>query len=772
MRTTSSDNVAIASEGTGIWFSFVNRICCAPAVCTAFHKTDRPSAADCVALHGPDAQLTSPLMSPTRENARNVAASNVVGINWDGAAHGALANNPRNPADRSIEVAHYAPIEAGHAPPVFADLVMYKNSNTAQYFRGGQSYFLRQVYADNGKGPFMAYNSALRDSLMVGWSANAEVDFFFDPSVKQSIRLANGFTSGLRIYDGPLQVEGVHFAGFPLDNDAYAESRPHGLVAAPAAVPIAHVGAAERFTSVAAHLTWEGGVAPARIATWPLDDSLAGVQHGQGCVVYDVYGELSGVSTAPDGTAPLTVIGDWPINGDASCRRVDLGSGTMTCGPGYSTAVLAFANVGGSPSHNPNFRVVRTLSSSAPSAAELAAAWDSLRVNFVILKMVSAPVEHYHFVRLDWTAETRLIVFRADRSGDISPPIHLYWEAHQCAGKGVRISPSAGFVTQPDAASVVGASDGAVYYDDAARTLVMRVKATRERCADAGVVHCGPLPVSTRFAPGTLANGSRTAAYQSEPFTLRCADSTNMEASTPETLETPKKAGLVGTGNMREAMSTSAAAGGGVRWWGWACVIARSAPVFLQALAYSATGEALELLPPTPTSDPAEAAVHGACGNTPAGALHRFDVTLQLPPGKSWDDFGLITLKLGGTSSTMVQYGRPFPAPTAGQTLRNRDDRIAEFEAYRDSLRANPLWGYALPGPSSPSPPAMPPGGAEGNAFPVAAAAAGGGCVLLLLVASLAARSYRTKSKQTVPTPAGKGLAMAQLPQEKEEVSA
>ena len=84
--------------------------------------------------------------------------------------------------------------------------------------------------------------------------------------------------------------------------------------------------------------------------------------------MYDVYGELSGVSTAPDGTAPLTVIGDWPINGDASCRRVDLGSGTMTCGPGYSTAVLAFANVGGNPSHNPNFRVVRTLSSSAPSA--------------------------------------------------------------------------------------------------------------------------------------------------------------------------------------------------------------------------------------------------------------------------------------------------------------------------------------------------------------------------------------------------------------------
>lgn len=602
----------------------------------------------------------------------------------------------------------------------------------------------------------MAYNSVIRDSLMVGWSANAEVIFYFNSSVREGIRAAGGFTSGLRIYDGPLQVEGVHFAGFPLDNDAYAESRPHGLVAAPAAVPFAHVGASERFTSVAVNVTWEGGVVPARPVGWPLFNTLSGVLHGQGAVVYDVYGKMSGVPTAPDGSAPLTVIGDQPINGDASCRRVDLGSGTMVCGPGYSTAVLAFAGAGGSPTTNPNFRVVRTLGSGAPTATELAGAWDSFRVNFVVLKMVSAPVEHYHFVKLDWQVAARVIVFRSDRSGDVSPPIHLYWEAHQCVSQGVRIFPSTGFATQPNAAAVVGASEGAVYYDDPARTVVMRVKATRERCADAGVINCGTLPASTRFAPSPLPDGSRTAAYQSEPFTLQCADSTDMEASTTETLETTPSAGLVGTQNMREFMSTAAAAGGGVRWWGWACVLSRAAPVFLQALAHSAAGEALELLPPTQTSNPAEAAVHSSCGNTPAGALLRFDVTLQLPVGKSWDEFGLITLKLGGTSTTMVPHGRPFPAPTSGLTLRNRNDRITAFEAYRDSLRANPLWGYALPVPSPPpSLPSSP--SVEGNSLVVALAAGVGGA-LLLLVASFAVWKYRTGRalRQVASGPAGK----------------
>ena len=53
----------------------------------------------------------------------------------------------------------------------------------------------------------MAYNSVVRDSLVVGWSANAEVDFFFNTSVRSGIRSAGGYTSGLRVYDGPLQVD-------------------------------------------------------------------------------------------------------------------------------------------------------------------------------------------------------------------------------------------------------------------------------------------------------------------------------------------------------------------------------------------------------------------------------------------------------------------------------------------------------------------------------------------------------------------------------------
>lgn len=702
-----TDNVAISSEGTGIWFSFVNNLCCVSYACTVM-PAQVVRLAECQAIYGAGAKLTQPRTEPTRECARNVAASNVVGINWDGSAMGALANNPRNPADRSITTVHYAPIQAGNSPPVFSDLVMYKNSNTAAYFRGGHSYFERQVYADNGKGPFFAYNSVIRDSLMVGWSANADVEFYWDASVRIGIRQGGGYTSGLRVYDGPLQVEGVHFAGFPADNDAYAETLPHGLIAAPAAVPFGHVGASERFTSIAAHVSWEGGVAPARRATFPLRDSMAGVLHGQGTVLYDAYGEVTGVSTAANGSAPLTLIGDFPINGDPSCRRLDPGSGAMVCGPGYSTAVLGFTNTGGIAYAYPRFVVVRTSSGATPTPAERVAAWDSLgHPRHVILKMnrnPASPVDHYHLIKIGWGHANQKIVFRTDYMNDLSPPIHFHWEIHQCVGMGVRVFGSAPFAVQPDAASVVSASAGAVFYDDAARTLVMRVQATRERCSDAGFITCGAGPPgNARFAAGSLPGGERTADHQSEWFTLRCADDTHMQLSTTETLEAIPQTLKVNIDFVR-------AVADGVRVRGWACVLGRAAPAFVQAIVHSATGEALELLPPTATAQTTEAAILQACGGTPSGSMHRFDSTLQLPSGKIWVEFNLLTLNLGGTPTTMLPYGRSIPVPTAGTTTQSREDRIAKFKAYRASLRADARWGYVLPPPSPPFAPFSPPG--------------------------------------------------------------
>ena len=139
-----TDNVVISSEGTGIWNSFANYVCCSQSECTVL--VSGPYTLDaCQQLHGSQAQLLRPALAPTRMFARNVAASCVVGMNWDGGARGPLANNPRNPKDRNISTIHYAPINLGHTPPVFSDLTIYKSSNTAQYFRGGQSYFERQV---------------------------------------------------------------------------------------------------------------------------------------------------------------------------------------------------------------------------------------------------------------------------------------------------------------------------------------------------------------------------------------------------------------------------------------------------------------------------------------------------------------------------------------------------------------------------------------------------------------------------------------------------
>ena len=47
----------------------------------------------------------------------------------------------------------------------------------------------------------------------------------------------------------------------------------------------------------------------------------------------------------------------------------------------------------------------------------------------------------------------RLITFRSDEVGAVSPPIYIHWEQHQCEGQGVRLFPSAGFATQSSEAA-------------------------------------------------------------------------------------------------------------------------------------------------------------------------------------------------------------------------------------------------------------------------------------------------------------------------------
>ena len=90
---------------------------------------------------GANARIIFPSNAATQLVARNVAASNVVGMNWDGASIGPKKGNPRNPEDRNVKIVHYNPITPDGVkmePAVFEENTMYKNTKMAMYFRGSQ----------------------------------------------------------------------------------------------------------------------------------------------------------------------------------------------------------------------------------------------------------------------------------------------------------------------------------------------------------------------------------------------------------------------------------------------------------------------------------------------------------------------------------------------------------------------------------------------------------------------------------------------------------
>ena len=91
---------------------------------------------------------------------------------------------------------------------------MYKNSQRSLYFRGSLAYFKDFVYADNNGAPLFAFNSVMQDSMVLGWSRNAEVEFLFEEDHRQDSfnRVVPGL---LNIYDGPLITDNLLVAGLP-----------------------------------------------------------------------------------------------------------------------------------------------------------------------------------------------------------------------------------------------------------------------------------------------------------------------------------------------------------------------------------------------------------------------------------------------------------------------------------------------------------------------------------------------------------------------------
>jgi hypothetical protein len=217
---TVENNFAIGSQGTGFWMAFVNALKC---------QEDQ----SCTVVTDSAQGNVFPTKSNTTAFHQNVAFSNVVGMNWDGAPLGAPTQNPRQPEDRLLGNAHYWP----NVVPVFKGLQNFKNLSTGIYFRGQRADFVDGFFGDNARvGAFFAYNQILVRNLIVGKSK-----FVREEDVVFAARNFGFDTwTGVRNYDGATELRQVHFADYPSAPLVF-----EGTDYTP--TPIYHVGGNEKF---------------------------------------------------------------------------------------------------------------------------------------------------------------------------------------------------------------------------------------------------------------------------------------------------------------------------------------------------------------------------------------------------------------------------------------------------------------------------------------------------------------------------------------------
>ena len=187
--------------------AFLPEVCCSPGV-GCVYLDGRTGISTCTTNGG---SVLRPADSPLGAFDYNEASSCMVGMNWDGVQKGPLAGNGLNPADRDILIQGWYPPTPAH----LRGLRIYKSSRRASYHRGKLVYFEDTIFADNRDGPLWGFNAVLSDCVSVGWSRNAEIEYQFDTSGWRGATKLDRNPSGVLIYDGPLVLRNVLFAGLP-----------------------------------------------------------------------------------------------------------------------------------------------------------------------------------------------------------------------------------------------------------------------------------------------------------------------------------------------------------------------------------------------------------------------------------------------------------------------------------------------------------------------------------------------------------------------------
>lgn len=218
-------NVSVGSQGTGFWMSFEQyRLC------------DKIDGSDC----------TTPARGETLRFDHNLAKGNAVGFTWDGARSDTAVANENNSDDKLLSSSEYQPPSI----PTFRSNQAIKGRQSCFYTRSTTMNFDGTVTADCSWHHFHAFNIRVSNSMLIG---NSPIP---DTSYSKKM-VASGVAQGhygFVLYDGPFELNKVHFQDFSSTDEHHANFDGH--VRRIASIPFGRIGGANKYTNRSRNLSF------------------------------------------------------------------------------------------------------------------------------------------------------------------------------------------------------------------------------------------------------------------------------------------------------------------------------------------------------------------------------------------------------------------------------------------------------------------------------------------------------------------------------------
>lgn len=299
---TVNNNVAIASEGSGFWHSYMREVPCEHSACT------EPSV--------------SPITATTTAFHSNEAGSSPVGMTWDFAGNpNKPTGNVNNPKDFELSSAAY------HVKTKFKNNIIYKSKLTGLYFRGQTHVFDNTILSDNLRSVWASNNVSLQNSIIIAKSQNHDPNDEMNP-------LNNNQVEGIALYDGPFDLNRVHFQNFSQNRET-----DHTGTKNITSSPMVLTGGSGKFTNIVREVSFSPG-----IPHWKIDLRTSGRPWPDNWVT-SLRDSGKSIDTYANGDNKTLFRPIHPFNSDDdSCISADNSNNTLRCD--YKYAQLHFVGIG------------------------------------------------------------------------------------------------------------------------------------------------------------------------------------------------------------------------------------------------------------------------------------------------------------------------------------------------------------------------------------------------------------------------------------------